>query len=182
MTPHFRHTGGFHRANVPGIRRRGLLQLLRVVLPLLAVLSSAHAEDTPPSPQVWINAGFLSWHFESDEDLRGDNWGVGAEVVLKPEHAVMGGNYLNSDGERSNYLAYLWRPLHWRPYGIDVRAGIAIGAFEGYESANNGGWYVVPVPLLAVEGRYLGANFTIVPTIKDKVHGAIVMQLKLRVW
>ena len=58
----------------------------------------------------------------------------------------------------------------------------AIGAFEGYESANNGGWYVVPVPLLAVEGRHLGANFTIVPTIKDKVNGAVVLQIKLRVW
>lgn len=176
------HPRDFRRATVPGIPRRTLLPFLGVALLLLAVLSSARAEDAPPSPQIWINAGFLSWHFESDEDLRGDNWGVGAEVVLKPEHAVMGGNYLNSDGERSNYLAYLWRPLHWRPYGIDVRAGIAIGAFEGYESANNGGWYVVPLPLLAVEGRHIGANFTIVPTIKDKVHGAIVMQLKLRVW
>lgn len=176
------HAGGFNRANVPGIKRRGLLPFLRVAVPLLAVLSSARAEDAPPSPQVWINAGFLSWHFERDKDLRGDNWGVGVEVALKPEHAVMAGTYLNSDDERSRYGAYLWRPLHWRPYDIDVRAGIAIGAFDGYPKVNDGGWFVAPLPLLAVEGRHFGANFTIVPTIEDKLHGAIVIQIKLRVW
>ncbi|HEY7658408.1 MAG TPA: hypothetical protein VH881_16205 [Burkholderiales bacterium] len=176
------HPRDFCRATVPGIQRRVLLPFLPAALTLLAVLSSARAEDAQPSPQVWLNPGFFSWHFERDKDLRDDNWGVGAEVVLKPEHAVMAGTYRNSDEERSRYGAYLWRPLLWRPYDIDVRAGIAIAAFDGYPNVNDGGWFVMPLPLLAVEGRYLGANFTIVPTIKDKVHGAIVIQIKLRVW
>jgi hypothetical protein len=176
------HAGGVRRATVPGIARRVLLPFLRAALPLLAVLSCARAEDTRPSPQVWLNPGFFSWHFDRSTDYREDNWGVGVEVVLARDHAVMAGNFINSDGERSRYGAYLWRPLHWRPYGIDVKAGIAIGAFDGYPNVNDGGWFVAPLPLLAVEGRYLGANFTIVPTINDKVHGAIVIQIKLRVW
>ena len=65
---------------------------------------------------------------------------------------------------------------------IDVHAGIAVAAFDGYQNVNDGGWFVAPLPLLAVEGRRFGANFTIVPTISDKVHGAVVLQLKLRVW
>lgn len=158
------------------------MSLLRAAFLVLAALSTAHAEDGRLVQQVWVNPGFLSRHFERDKGFREDNWGVGAEAVLKPDHAVMAGNYLNSNGDRSNYLAYLWRPLHWRPDGIEVSAGITIGAFDGYQNANNGGWYVVPVPLLAVEGRRLGANFTIWPTIKDRVPGAIVVQLKLRVW
>lgn len=156
--------------------------LLRLIFASLAGMSSACAADSEPSPQVWLNAGFLSWHFQRDENLRGDNWGVGVEVVLKPDHGVMAGNFINSDGDRSHYGAYLWRPLHWRPYGIDVSAGVALAAFDGYQNVNNGGWFVAPLPLLAVEGRRLGANFTIVPTISDKVHGAVVLQLKLRVW
>jgi hypothetical protein len=155
---------------------------LRLIFGFLAGVSSACAAESESSPQVWLNAGFLSWHFERDEDLRGDNWGVGVEVVLKPDHGVMAGSFINSDGDRSHYGAYLWRPLHWRPYGIDVSAGVALAAFDGYQNVNNGGWFVAPLPLLAVEGRRLGANFTIVPTISDKVHGAIVIQLKLRVW
>ena len=172
----------FYPATVPGITRRVLPPLLQTAILLLAVLPGARAEEAQPSSQVWLNAGFLSWHFQRDQDLRGTNWGWGVEVVLTPKHAAMVGNYINSDGDRTNYAAYQWRPLRWRPYGIDVSAGVAVGAFDGYQNVNNGGWFVAPVPLLAVEGRHFGANFTIVPTISDKVHGAIVMQLKLRVW
>jgi hypothetical protein len=172
----------FGLAASPGVTRRALLPFLRTAHLLLAVLSSAHAEETRTSPQVWINPGFFSWHFDRSKDLRDDNWGVGVEVVLVPEHAVMAGTYNNSYGDHSRYAAYQWRPLRWRPYGIDVSAGIALGVFDGYPNVNDGGWFAAPLPLLAVEGRYLGVNFTVVPTIEDKVNGAFVIQIKLRVW
>jgi hypothetical protein len=38
------------------------------------------------------------------------------------------------------------------------------------------------MPLLSVEGKRFGANFTVVPTIKDRIDGAVAVQLKLRVW
>jgi hypothetical protein len=104
------------------------------------------------------------------------------EVVLVPDHAVMVGNYINSDGERSRYAAYQWRPLHWRPYDVDVSAGIALSVIDGYPRMNNGGWFMALLPLLAVEGKRVGVNFSVVPTIKDKVDGAVVLQIKLRVW
>jgi hypothetical protein len=176
------HGHHFRRAAHPGVTRRVLLPFLRTALLHLAVLSSAHAEEARTSPQVWINPGFVSWHFDRGKDFREDNWGVGVEVVLVPEHAVMAGTFINSDGEHTRYVAYQWRPLRWRPYGVDVSAGIALGAFDGYPRVNDGGWFAAPLPLLAVEGRYFGVNFTVVPTIQDKVHGAFVIQIKLRVW
>ena len=176
------HARDFCRAAHPGIARNVLLSFLRTATISLAVVTSAYAEDTRLVQQVWLNPGFFSWHFNRSLDLREDNWGIGVEVAFAPDHAVMAGNFINSDNDRSNYAAYLWRPLHWRPYGIDVHAGIALGAFDGYQRVNSGGWFVAPLPLLAAEGRYLGLNLTIVPTIEDKLNGAVVIQVKLRVW
>jgi hypothetical protein len=172
----------FERPVGSAIARAGAATLLRLLCAFLAGTSGACAAESDSSPQVWLNAGFLSWHFQRDQNLRGDNWGVGVEVVFTPDHAAIAGNFINSDGDRSNYAAYLWRPLHWRPYGIDVSAGVSLGVVDGYQNVNNGNWFIAPLPLLAVEGRRLGANFTIVPTINDKVHGAVVLQIKLRVW
>jgi hypothetical protein len=153
-----------------------------MVFAFLASLSSAYAEDAQPSRQVWLNPGFFSWHFDRTQDLREDNWGVGAEVVLAADHALMAGTFINSDRERSRYAAYQWRPLHWQPYGINVSAAVMLGVADGYPKYHNGGWFIGLLPLLAVEGKRVGANFSIVPTIKDRVNGAVVVQIKLRVW
>jgi len=176
------HAPDFGRADIPGIIGSLLLSLLRVVFLFLAALSIAYAEDAESSRQVWLNPGFFSWHFDRTQDFREDNWGVGVEVVLAPDHAVMAGNYINSDRERSRYAAYQWRPLHWQPYGINVSAGIAFGVFDGYPEVYDGSWFMALLPLLAVEGKRVGANFSVVPTIKDRLHGAMVLQIKLRVW
>ena len=156
--------------------------LLQLITGYLAGMPSVCAEDTQPSPQVWLNPGFFSWHFQRDQNLRGDNWGVGVEVVLTPEHTVMAGTFINSDDEQSRYATYQWRPLHWQPYDINVRAGVALGVVDGYPHYNNGGWFIGLFPLLAVEGKRVGANFSIVPTINNRTHGALVVQIKLRVW
>jgi hypothetical protein len=182
MGQHTSRACDFRRAAIPGISGKMLVSLLRMVIPFLTAISSAGAEDVQSSRQVWINPGFFSWHFDRSKDFREDNWGVGVEVVLAPDHAVMAGNFINSDGERSRYAAYQWRPLHWRPWDIDVSAGIALGAFDGYPNVNAGGWFIAPLPILAIEGKRLGLNLSIVPTIDDRIHGAVVVQIKLRVW
>ena len=158
------------------------MSLIRLLFAFLAALSCAHAQDAPPRRQVWLNPGFFSWHFDRDQNFNEENWGVGVEVVFAPDHTLMAGIFNNSDREQSRYAAYQWRPLHWHPSGIDVSAGIALGAFDGYPNNRDGGWFVALLPVLAVEGKYVGANFSIVPTIKDKVHGAVVLQIKFRVW
>ena len=145
-------------------------------------LSGAAAAGTEFSPQVWLNAGLFSYHFDRSLDLREDNVGFGAEVLVASDHALMAGTFINSNRARTHYGAYQWRPLHWQPAGINVNAGIVVGAFDGYPNMRNGGWFIGAMPLLSVEGKRFGVNFTIVPTIKNRIDGAVAVQIKLRVW
>ena len=141
---------------------------------------AALAEDT--YPRVWLNPGFFSYHFDRDKDLREDNWGFGAEVEFSANHVAMAGTFINSNDERSRYIGYQWRPLHWKPKGVDVHVGAILAAMDGYPLYKEGDWFVAALPLLAVQGKRLGANFSIVPTIEDRLDGAFVIQLRLRVW
>jgi hypothetical protein len=144
---------------------------------LVAISGAAQAE-----PEVWLNPGVYSIHFDRDKDLREFNVGFGVELVMAPEHAASVGTYINSNDERTRYIAYGWRPLQWEWRGLRIAAGAAIGAFDGYPNYRDGGWFVAPLPLLAVEGERLGANFTLVPEISGRVDGAFAIQVKLRVW
>ena len=141
---------------------------------------SARCEEIPP--QVWVNPGFYSLHFKSSGRFRSDNWGVGAEVTLSPDHSVLAGSFINSDDRRSQYGAYWWRPLHWKFGDVGVHAGVVAAALDGYPNYRNGGWFVAPIPAVAIEGSRIGANVMIVPTIRNRVQGALAVQLKLRVW
>lgn len=169
-------------ATAAGKRRKHL----RTVLLLCAAVyaAGAQAEATPAEswPQVWINPGIYSQHFDSGKGLRNNNIGFGAEVMLTNDHVLMAGSFINSNRARTHFAAYEWRPLHWKIYGADVGAGIALGAFDGYPNYRNGGWFVAPLPLLSIEGRYLGANIGLIPTVKNRFDGALAIQVKLRVW
>jgi hypothetical protein len=145
-------------------------------------LAGADAAGSEFPPQVWLNAGVFSYHFDRSQDLREDNFGFGAEVLVAPDHALMAGTFINSNRARTRYGAYQWRPLHWEPASIHVTAGIVIGAFDGYPNMRNGGWFIGAMPLLSVEGKRFGVNFTVVPTIKNRIDGAVAVQIKLRVW
>lgn len=152
---------------------------------LIAFVTPAQArEEIPPpsAPQIWLNAGTYSRHFDRDQDFRENNTGFGAEAWLAENHALMAGTLINSDRARSRYAAYQWRPLHWQAAGIQMGAGIAVGAFDGYPRYHNGGWFAAALPALSVEYGRIGINFFIVPTIADRLDGALSVQLKLRVW
>ena len=159
---------------------------MRVTMAIIAVCglsiasSGVHAEET--YPQIWVNPGFLTYHFDRDLDLREDNWGFGAEVQLKANHALIAGTFINSEYERSRYLGYGWHPLHWDVGGADVSLGVVAAALDGYPRNKNGDWFPVVLPVLAVQGERLGVNLTVIPTIEDHVYGAIALQFKLRVW
>jgi hypothetical protein len=163
----------------------------RKSLRALALLSgflfaaAAHADGAPPQetwPQVWLNPGIYSQHFDTSKHLRNNNIGFGAEVALTRDHLLMAGSFINSNRARTHYAAYQWRPLHWQWAGLDVGAGVAVGAFDGYPNYRNGGWFIAPLPLLSIEGRRLGANIALIPTIANRFDGAVAVQLKLRVW
>lgn len=157
---------------------------LLTAIALLIWTGSVHAQAAPTeaSPQVWLNAGSYSHHFDRDKSFRENNVGFGAEIWLKENHGLMGGTFINSDAARSHYVAYQWRPLHWQPGGIRIAAGISLGAFDGYPRNRNGGWFPAALPVLSVEYKMVGVNFLFVPTIPDRLDGALAMQIKLRVW
>jgi hypothetical protein len=168
---------------LPDSRKRLVAWLL--FLPCIAgSIAGAHAQSAPAnlSPQVWLNPGIYSYHFDRSKNFREDNIGFGAEVRLTDDHALMAGTFINSDRARSYYGAYQWRPLHWRPAGVNMSAGITLGAFDGYPRYRNGGWFPAALPVLAVEYKRVGVNFFVVPTISNRLDGAVAVQIMLRVW
>jgi hypothetical protein len=130
--------------------------------------------------QIWVNGGLLSYHFNRNKDYREQNWGLGAEAILAPDHAVVVGTYLNSENRRSDYLGYQWRPLHWQLSGVDVGAGVTLSLIDGYPTMNNEGWFLAPLPVLAIEGKRVGVNLILVPNFSRGA--ALAAQLKLKVW
>ena len=144
----------------------------------------AQADDAPQElkPRVWISPGIYSLHFDSSKDLRNDNVGLSVEVAIAPNHAVIGGGHINSNRKRTHYGGYEWRPLHWQVASLELGAGVAIGAFDGYPNYRHGGWFVAALPVLAVEGRYFGVNLSVIPTLRNRLDGALAAQFKLRVW
>jgi hypothetical protein len=156
-----------------------IFALILGVAPSAAVAQEQLPRNWEGKTQVWLNAGFLSYHFDRNKDYREDNWGLGAEAVFRPDHVAVIGTYLNSDYHRSRYIGYQWRPLHWQPWGLDVHGGITVSVVDGYPSMVDKGWFIAPTPVLAVEGKRFGANFVLIP---NKHGGAIAMQLKMKVW
>lgn len=164
------------------MRAHTLVSVLLVVVGASAACFEANAAGREFSPQVWINPGIYSLHFDRNRNLRDDNVGLGAEVVLAPDHALMAGTYINGDWARTRYGAYAWRPLHWQISGASVSAGVLVGAFDGYPRYRDGGWFVAPMPVVAIEGERFGVNLSVIPTIEGRVRGALAVQIKLRVW
>lgn len=169
-------------AHLTGRRAARWRAILLLCLAPLGGTALAEASPADFPVQVWINPGIYAIHFDRSKNLRDDNIGLGAEVLLARDHGLMAGTFINSNRERSRYGAYLWRPLHWQLAGLDVSAGIAAGAFDGYPNYRNGGWFAAAMPLLAVEGKRFGVNFGIVPTIANRLDGAIAIQVKIRAW
>jgi len=155
--------------------------IVAIVAAFAMVGAPTRAMPAELSPQVWVTPGIYAWHFNRNKDLRDDNVGLGAEVALTDDHVVMAGTYINSVRARTHYAAYAWRPLHWQPADLKVSAGILIGAFDGY-GYKDGDWFVAPLPVVSIEGRYLGVNLSVIPTIKNRLDGAFAIQVKVRVW
>lgn len=153
---------------------------------LCAAAYAVTAEAGPPQqeswPQVWLNPGIYSHHFDSGKGLRNNNIGFGGEVMVNNNHVLMAGSFINSNRARTHFAGYEWRPLHWQFYGADIGAGIVVGAFDGYPNYRDGAWFVAPLPMLSIEGRRLGANLSLIPTVKNRFDGALAVQVKLRVW
>jgi hypothetical protein len=154
------------------------------LLGTISCTAAAQAVDPakPSFPQVWLNPGVYAEHFDSDKGLRNDNIGVGGEAWLAEDHGLLAGSYINSNRARSHYAGYEWRPLHWDIAGLKVGAGVMLSGFNGYPNYRGGAWFVAPLPVLSIEGKTLGANISLIPTVANRFDGALLLQIKLRVW
>ena len=128
--------------------------------------------------EVWVNPGMYSYHFQKDQNLNNNNWGIGLEYRFNTVASVTVGNFKNSDNGHSSYAGLYYQPIAVGP----IKIGVVAGGFNGYQSTNNGGWFPAVLPAITVEEGRLGANIFFIPTVGDKVHGAISLQLKLKLY
>jgi hypothetical protein len=131
-----------------------------------------------PKSQLWINPGLASYHFQQDKNFNNANWGGGLEYRFNTVASVTAGRFYNSDRAYSNYAGVYYQPIAIGP----IKIGAVIGGFNGYPTTNNGGWFAAALPALTWEGDLVGANVFIIPTVGDRVHGAISLQLKLKIF
>jgi hypothetical protein len=126
--------------------------------------------------QVWVNPGFYSLHFDRNKGLDDANPGIGFEWPIDKTFSLTAGTFRNSDRDQSDYAGLYVMPFEF--YG--VKFGAVVGGFNGYQMTRNGGWFAALIPVAAIEGRRFGLNIAIIPTIKDRLYGAISFQLKFR--
>lgn len=134
--------------------------------------------DGKPISEVWLNPGFLSYHWDRDKDLNGDNYGLGAEYRFSTVASVTAGEFYNSDRKTSKYLG-----LYYQPIGIGpVRFGAVVGGFNGYPKEKNGGWFPALIPVASYDYKMVGLNLSFVPSYQNRLYGALSFQFNLRVY
>ena len=162
---------------------------LKYIFAVIAMMASitALAEDSlqtfqwieaKPVSEVWINPGMYAYHFQKDQNLNNNNWGIGLEYRFSTVASATIGNFKNSDHAQSYYAGFYYQPVKFGP----VKLGVVAGAFNGYESTNNGAWFPAILPALSVEQGRFGANIFLIPTVGDRLHGAIALQLKMNLY
>ncbi len=126
---------------------------------------------------VWLNPGFYSYHFDKEKNLNNNNHGFGVEAPISKTYSLTAGVFENSNRATSHYIgAYVM------PYQLGaLKAGVAVGAFDGYPKMRDGGWFPAVIPTVAFEGSHLGLNVSFIPTVGDKLHGAVTFQLKYKI-
>jgi hypothetical protein len=150
--------------------------LLALALPLGA--TTAQADEAAPAatpPEVWINVGGFSRHFDRSSQYNERNFGFGIEWRHSSEVAVMAGVYDNSLGKPSQYAAVNWQPWQIGP----VKLGAALGVLNGYPGIERGGTFFAALPMASIEGKRFGINLGLIPSMKN-VDGAVLLQFKIR--
>jgi len=143
-----------------------------------AAAPAVPAAKPPFKQQVWLDAGFLSYHFEDRDKLDPYNWGFGAAWRFTEDFTLVAGTYHNSMRDQSTYAALAWQPLHLGPF----RLGLLAGVIRGYPDVNNGGWFPMALPVISVEYGRVGVNLVIVPSTRATGTGSLSFQIKVRVW
>ena len=146
---------------------------MKKLLLAIAVVAAAPAAMA----DIWVNPGFYSHHFDTSKNLNNNNHGFGVEASVTDTYSLTAGVFENSDRATSHYLgAYVM------PFKVGaLKAGAAVGAFDGYPKMRDGGWFPALIPTMAIEGRRLGLNISYTPKIGDKVNSALSFQVKFNI-
>lgn len=131
-----------------------------------------------PVSELWLNAGFYSYHFQKDKGLNNSNYGLGGEYRYSTVSSVTLGEFYNSVRQTTHYAGCFWRPLEFGP----VHFGAAIGAMNGYPKMQNGDWFFAVIPTASIEYKNIGASLMYIPSYQDKLYGALSLQLRIRVF
>ncbi|MGB8517425.1 MAG: hypothetical protein WCD45_06010 [Gallionella sp.] len=132
--------------------------------------------DSKPISEFWLNAGFISHHFQTDKGLNNNNYGIGGEYRYSTTNSITAGEFYNSDRQTSHYVGWYWQPVSYGP----LRLGAVAGGFDGYPKMRNGGWFLAAIPMVSVEYKSVGMNLAIVPTYQNRLYGALSFQFKVK--
>lgn len=125
--------------------------------------------------ELWSVATVMSKHLGTETKFNEWNPGLGFEYHVNESVVIAAGRYKNSMDRKSSYLIGGWTPLH---LGL-VKAGVAVGAVNGYPMLNDGKMAPVAMGLVRVEGEKLGANVLVMPAFKGSPL-TVGLQLKWR--
>jgi hypothetical protein len=153
------------------------MRTMKKILIAAALFAASASIQAKELNEVWVNAGFMTAHYDRDADLSGENFGLGAEYRWSPQWSAVAGRFRNSDRARSNYLGVTYQP--WEIGG--VKLGAVVAAFNGYPFMRNGAWFPAVIPVASLEGDRLGLNVGFIPSYKNRLYGGISFQLKLKV-
>jgi hypothetical protein len=123
----------------------------------------------------WITPGAVSYHYENRDQFNQTHPGFGIEYHPNNQWAFVAGTYKNSNYRWSDYGGVNWTPA-WLQFGL-FKLGATAQVANNYPEARNGKPFAFAAPLIAVEGKHVGANIYIIPTVFD-VTGAVALQLK----
>lgn len=157
---------------------RTLIALLSYLILLDVYGDELHLLEAKPLNEFWLNGGQLSHHFQTDKGLNNQNWGWGGEYRYSTTSAVTLGQFNNSDRQTSHYAGWYWQPL-----ALDAfRFGGVLGGFDGYPRMRNGGWFAAALPVMSYDYQRIGANVFLIPTYRDRLYGALSVQLKVKLY
>ena len=155
-----------------------LAGIVLVFIPLTSHAKIISVIESKPASELWLNAGAYSYHFQRDKGFNSRNFGLGAEYRFSTVSSIVVGAFHNSDWYTSHYIVW-----HWQPIGLGpVRLGAYAGAIDGYPHMLNGGWFFAVIPTIGFDYNNVGATLLLIPSYQNRLHGAISLQLGLKVF
>ena len=73
--------------------------------------------ESKPLDELWLTAGFYSFHFEPDQPLEDNNIGAGLEYRYSTTSAIVAGMFRNSEKISPVTLQHTGNPWHWARSG-----------------------------------------------------------------